>query len=96
MYDHYLQLNKQLFKNQTLKRSVFILGRMYGCPLSLKILLLLVGSKNARGCPLSEFMSAQILASDSLIRSLMGVVYFKYPNLTALSCTLSILDKYLL
>ena len=32
MYDHYLQLNKQLFKNQTLKRSVFILGRMYGCP----------------------------------------------------------------
>ena len=34
---------------------------------------------NKQGSPLLELMAAQSLASDCLIRSLMGMVYFKYP-----------------
>lgn len=75
MYDHYLQLlNKHQFKSIVLKHEVLILSRMWGCPFSLQILFLLGASKQARGCLLLEFMSAHSLASDYLIRSLMGVV----------------------
>ena len=36
----------------------------------------------------------QIVLSELSIRSLIGTVYFRYPNLTALFCNLSILTKY--
>ena len=82
-----------VFKTTVLKHSVLILGRMYKCPLSLKILFLFGGCKQARGCSILELMSAQSLASDCLNRSLKGVVHFKYPNLTDLSCNLLILQS---
>ena len=81
---------KASVKKHILKRSVLILGNIKLWLLDLKILVRCGGSKCSRGCAGLFLILFQIVLSELSIRSLVGVVYFRYPNLTALFCNLSI------
>ena len=88
------KLKKTRLKNTFLKRSVLNLGNIKLWPLDLKILVRCGGNKCARGCLGLFLILFQIVLSELSIRSQIGTVCFRYPNLTALFCNLSILTKY--